>query len=76
MCNSFLENGEVATKDDCNDDADDSSKKLCLYLFSLMSVSRQYSQYIYIYIYIYNIRQYTSAPLRAAVARCSAANPA
>ena len=58
MCNSFLENGEVATKDDCNDDADDSSKKLCLYLFSLMSVSRQYSQYIYIYIYIYI--QYTS----------------
>jgi len=38
MCNSFSENGEVATKADCNDDADDSSKKLGLYLFSLMNV--------------------------------------
>ena len=39
MYNSFSENGEVSMKADCNDDADDTSKKLCLYLFSLMNVT-------------------------------------
>jgi len=33
MYNLFSDNGDGATKADCNDDADESSKKLCLYYF-------------------------------------------
>ena len=49
MCNSFTENGEMARKAECNDDADDSSKKLCLYLFSLTDVIFIIGVYVCVY---------------------------